>query len=70
MMEKFLNDIEIRLSENYLGKEFEYKAVAKKIMYTRSIDAYFNLDILQYLFVLRTTLLISRTSRLILLSII
>ena len=42
MIEKVLAGIEVRLNEDYLEKKAEYDALAKKIVYTGPIDAYFN----------------------------
>lgn len=41
MVKNLLNDIEVRLNENYLDKKAEYDAMAEKIVYTGAIDAYF-----------------------------
>ena len=42
MIERILDGIEIRLNEDYLEQKAEYDALAKKIVYTGPIDAYFN----------------------------
>lgn len=42
IIEKLLDGIEIRLNEDYLLKRSEYNKIAKKIIYTGTIDAYFN----------------------------
>lgn len=42
MVEKLLDGIEVRLNEDYLAKKDEYDAIAKKVVYTGAIDAYFN----------------------------
>ena len=42
MVEKLLEGIEVRLNEDYLVKKAEYDAIAKKVVYTGAIDAYFN----------------------------
>ena len=50
MIEKLLDGIEVRLSEDYLAKKEKYDTLARKIVYTGPIDAYFgyNLGALQY----------------------
>lgn len=42
MIEKLLEGIEVRLNEDYFEKKVEYDQIAKKIIYTGAIDAYFN----------------------------
>ena len=42
MVENLLDGIEVRLSEDYLEKKAEYDALAKKVIYTGAIDAYFD----------------------------
>lgn len=42
MVEKLLAGIEVRLNEDYLEKKAGYDFLAKKIVYTGAIDAYFN----------------------------
>lgn len=42
MIEKILDGIEVRLCEDYLLKKEYWDSLAKKIIYTGSIDAYFN----------------------------
>lgn len=42
MVENLLEGIEVRLNEDYLKKRKEYNAIAKKIIYTGAIDAYFD----------------------------
>lgn len=42
MVEKLLDGIEVRLNEDYLEKRETYRAMAKKIVYTGAIDAYFD----------------------------
>ena len=42
MIENILDGIEVRLNEDYLEKKAEYDALAKKIVYTGPIDAYFS----------------------------
>lgn len=42
MVKKLLEGVEIRLNEEYLSKKDEYNSIAKKIVYTGAIDAYFN----------------------------
>ena len=41
-VENMLDGIEVRLSEDYLEKKEEYNNLAKKIVYTGPIDAYFD----------------------------
>lgn len=41
MVENLLEGIEVRLNEDYLEKKAEYDAMAKKVVYTGAIDAYF-----------------------------
>ncbi len=41
LVEKLLEGIEVRLSEDYLAKKDEYDAMAERIVYTGPIDAYF-----------------------------
>ena len=42
MIEKILEGVEVRLNEDYLEKKDYWDGVAKKIVYTGPIDAYFN----------------------------
>lgn len=42
MIANMLDGIEVRLNEDYLLKKDEYDALAKKVIYTGPIDAYFN----------------------------
>lgn len=42
MIENMLDGIEIRLNTDYLANKSEYDAMAKKIIYTGPIDAYFD----------------------------
>ena len=42
MVANMLDGIEVRLNEDYLLKKDEYDAMAKKVIYTGPIDAYFN----------------------------
>lgn len=42
MVEHMLDGIEVRLNEDYLGKKAEYDAMAERIVYTGTIDAYFD----------------------------
>ena len=42
MIANMLDGIEVRLNEDYLLKKDEYDAIAKKVIYTGPIDAYFN----------------------------
>ena len=42
MIERILEGIEVRLNEDYLEKKVEYDALAKKVVYTGPIDAYFS----------------------------
>lgn len=42
MVRNLLNGIEVKLNEDYLAKKSEYDAMANKIIYTGTIDAYFN----------------------------
>ena len=42
MVENLLAGIEVRLSEDYLEKKSEYDSLAKKVIYTGAIDAYFD----------------------------
>ena len=42
MVANMLEDIEVRLEEDYLAKKEEYDAMADKVIYTGPIDAYFN----------------------------
>lgn len=42
MVANMLDDIEVRLNEDYLAKKNEYDAIAEKVIYTGPIDAYFN----------------------------
>lgn len=42
MVENLLEGIEVRLNEDYLSKKKEYDAIARKVVYTGAIDAYFN----------------------------
>ena len=50
MVERMLEGIEVRLGEGYLEKKAHYDAMAKRIVYTGAIDAYFGfcLGTLQY----------------------
>ena len=41
MVENLLEGIEVRLGEDYLEKKAEYDKLAKKIVYTGAVDAYF-----------------------------
>lgn len=41
MIEKILDGIEVKLGEDYLDKKVEYDAMAKKVVYTGPIDAFF-----------------------------
>ncbi len=41
MVERMLEGIEVRLGEDYLEKKAEYDAMARKVVYTGAIDAYF-----------------------------
>ena len=49
-VESMLDGIEVRLSEDYLEKKDEYDKIAKKVVYTGPIDAYFgySLGALEY----------------------
>ena len=42
MVENLLEGIEIRLNEDYLEKKDEYDTIAEKVIYTGSIDAYYD----------------------------
>lgn len=42
MIEKMLEGIEVRLNENFLNKQEEYKEVAETVVYTGMIDEYFD----------------------------
>ena len=42
MVANLLEDIEVRLNEDYLEKKAEYDEMAEKIIYTGAIDAYFD----------------------------
>ena len=42
MVQNMLEDIEVRLNTDYLANKEEYDAMAKKIVYTGPIDAYFD----------------------------
>ena len=42
MIENMLNGIEVRLNEDYLSNRGQWNALADRIVYTGSIDAYFN----------------------------
>lgn len=42
MIEKMLEGIEVRLGIDYLSNKDEYSALARKVIYTGPIDAYFN----------------------------
>ncbi len=42
MIANMLEGIEVRLNEDYLAKKDEYDEMAKKVIYTGPIDAYFN----------------------------
>lgn len=50
MIEKILDGIEVRLNEDYLEKKTEFDSLAKKVVYTGPIDAYFrySLGTLEY----------------------
>ena len=50
LVENLLDGIEVRLSEDYLAKKENYDKLAKKVVYTGPIDAYFgySLGALQY----------------------
>jgi len=50
LVENMLQGLEIKLSEDYLAKKDYYDAIAKKVVYTGPIDAYFNFSLgaLQY----------------------
>lgn len=41
MVANLLDGVEVRLNEDYLEKKSEYDAMAKKVVYTGAIDAYF-----------------------------
>lgn len=45
MVANLLDGIEVRLNEDYLAKKAEYDAMAKKVIYTGAIDAYFDYKI-------------------------
>lgn len=45
MVENILDGIEVRLNEDYLKNKIEYDALAKKVVYTGAIDAYFGYKI-------------------------
>ena len=45
MVAAILDDIEVRLGVDYLEKKEEYDAIAKKVMYTGPIDAYFGFQL-------------------------
>ncbi|SDB34526.1 UDP-galactopyranose mutase [Eubacterium oxidoreducens] len=49
-VENMLDGIEVRLNEDYLEKKSEYDAMAKTVVYTGPIDAYFDykLGVLEY----------------------
>ena len=42
IVENMLNDIEVRLNEDYLKHKSEYDKMARKVVYTGPIDAYFD----------------------------
>lgn len=42
MVEAMLEGIEVRLGEDYLAKRDEYNKIAKKVVYTGAIDAYYD----------------------------
>ena len=42
MVENMLSGVEVRLNEDYLAKKAAWDAMADKVIYTGSIDAYFN----------------------------
>lgn len=42
MVANLLDEIEIKLNEDYLAKKIEYDAICKKVIYTGAMDAYFN----------------------------
>lgn len=42
MVANMLEGIEVRLNEDYFAKKAEYDAMAKKVVYTGAIDAYFD----------------------------
>ena len=42
MVENLLEEIEVRLNEDYLAKKQEYDQLAEKVVYTGAIDAYFD----------------------------
>lgn len=42
MVANMLDDIEVRLNEDYLDKKAEYDALADKVVYTGAIDKYFD----------------------------
>lgn len=42
LIERLLYGIEVRLSTDYLENKVEYDAIAKRVFYTGSIDAYYN----------------------------
>lgn len=42
MIEKMLDGVEVRLEVDYLENKVEYDKLAKKVLYTGPIDAYFN----------------------------
>lgn len=50
LIQNMLNGIEVKLNEDYLKNRQYYNSVAKKVVYTGAIDAYFNykLGTLQY----------------------
>lgn len=50
MVERMLEGVEVRLGEDYLEKKADYDAMARRIVYTGPIDAYFGfrLGMLQY----------------------
>ena len=45
MVANLLDGIEVRLNEDYLAKKAGYDAMAKKVIYTGAIDAYFDYKI-------------------------
>ena len=42
MVENLLDGIEVKLNEDYIKNKLKYDALAKKVVYTGAIDAYFN----------------------------
>ena len=45
MVEQMLDGIEVRLNEDYFAKKANYDALAKKVIYTGAIDAYFDFSL-------------------------